>query len=218
MKLLIATRNAHKLDEIRAILSIPLLDIVSMDNFPDIPDVVEDGDTFETNALKKAVTLATTVKLWTLADDSGLEVEALEGKPGVRSARYAGEPVDYRANNKKLLRELKDAANRGACFRCVIALAAPSGGAQTVEGKCAGGIPEAPRGSRGFGYDPVFVPDGYDLTFAEMEPGLKNSISHRAAALKKALSQWGGILRQEPAAASLTARHFGRRDGQSQAT
>ncbi|HOU21629.1 MAG TPA: non-canonical purine NTP pyrophosphatase, partial [Kiritimatiellia bacterium] len=106
MKLVIATRNRHKLDEIRAIFHQPALEIVSAFDFPEIPDVVEDGTTFEANAVKKAVTLATATGCWALADDSGLEVDALSGEPGVYSARYAGEPVSYKANNEKLLANL----------------------------------------------------------------------------------------------------------------
>ena len=183
MKLLVATTNAHKLSEIRAIFSEPSIDLLSLDAFPDAPEVEEDCDTFEGNAAKKAVTLALTTGLWTMADDSGLEVEALGGAPGVRSARYAGEPADYRANNEKILKELAGEKNRAARFRCAIALSDPSGQVRVVEGECRGRIVEEPRGESGFGYDPLFVPDGERRTFAEMASGEKNRISHRARAL-----------------------------------
>ncbi len=199
MKLFIATRNRHKLDEIKAIFQVPGLDIVSALDFPDIPDVLEDGKTFESNAIKKAVTFAMKVRLWTLADDSGLEVAALQGEPGVRSARYAGEPVDYHANNVKLLEALKGKAERQAHFRCVVALSSPSGRAQFVEGRCEGIIIETPRGQGGFGYDPVFVPKGHERTFAEMEADAKNSISHRGKAFRKAMEDWSEMLAANPA-------------------
>ena len=190
MKLFVATRNEHKLREIRAIFSLPSVELLSLNDFPGLPEVVEDRTTFKANALKKAVTLALSTKLWTLADDSGLEVDALDGAPGVRSARYAGEPVNYGANNARLLRELQSVTNRRACFRCVIALSSPEGDGQTVEAKCEGWIVDSPRGSNGFGYDPVFMPEGYDRTFAEMGSELKNRISHRAAALNLARKAW----------------------------
>jgi len=193
MKLLISTRNPHKLEEILAIFRAPDLALLSMRDIPDLPDVVEDGDTFEANATLKAVTLMEETGLWTLADDSGLEVTALGGEPGVYSARYSGEPVDYARNNTKLLANLEDKEDRSARFRCVVALAEPGGECLTVEGQCTGRIAEAPRGDSGFGYDPVFIPDGYDQTFAELAPALKNRISHRGNALKKAAETWREI-------------------------
>ena len=195
MKLLIASRNPKKLEEIRAILDIPGLDLVSALDIPDAPDVDEDGATFQENAIKKAVTLARATGLWTLADDSGLEVDALNGAPGVYSARYAGEPVKYEANNRKLLAALMGEANRRARFRCVIALSSPDGDARTVEGACEGSILEVLRGRRGFGYDPLFVPDGWRETFAEMDEAEKNRISHRGRALARARQAWGDLLK-----------------------
>lgn len=191
MKLLIATTNKHKLREIHAIFSMPSLELVDTTHFPDLPEVVEDGKTFESNAVKKAVTIARASGLWAMADDSGLEVDSLGGAPGVYSARYAGEPVDYDANNKKLLSSLKDITDRKARFKCVIALSSPKGFAQYVEGSCEGLITEEARGANGFGYDPVFIPHGYTCTFAEMDSDIKNSISHRALALMEALEKWG---------------------------
>lgn len=199
MKLLIATRNAHKLEELRAILDLPGIQLISADDIPNAPEVEEDGDTFEANAIKKAVTLATFSGLWSLADDSGLEVNALGGIPGVHSARYAGEPTDYRANNQKLLAALNGQTNRRANFRTVIALSAPDGEAHTVEGRCDGVIIEQLRGREGFGYDPLFLPDGYTQTFAEMSAEQKNKISHRANALARAKTAWAAFLATTPA-------------------
>jgi XTP/dITP diphosphohydrolase len=165
-----------------------------MHDYPNLPDVEEDGVTFEANACKKARVLALETGLWALADDSGLEVEILGGVPGVYSARYAGEPVSYPANNRKLLDALRGAQDRRARFRTVIALARPAGACRTVEGCCTGHIALEERGSNGFGYDPLFVPDGYAQTFAEMGNDLKNTISHRAAALRNAWGAWGDFL------------------------
>jgi XTP/dITP diphosphohydrolase len=195
MKLLIATRNQHKLAEIREIFSDSGLELLTVDDFSDLPEVEEDADTFALNAIKKAVTLAMIAKVWTLADDSGLEVDALGGEPGVYSARYAGEPVDYKANNRKLLKEMKGVVDRNARFRCVIALSTPEGLSQYVEGVCEGIIVNDERGEEGFGYDPLFMPDGYEDTFAEMDAGLKNSISHRANALRIAWEKWEKLLK-----------------------
>lgn len=195
MKLVLATRNKHKLEEIDAIFNFEGLQISSALDYPEIPDVVEDGDTLEANAIKKAVTLAKALDCWAMADDSGLEVDALDGAPGVYSARYAGEDVSYDANNVKLLHELSDKDNRAAAFRTVIALSDPAGNTRTVEGRCDGAIIDACRGDEGFGYDPLFVPAGYDLTFAELGSEEKNQISHRARALKAAEAAWADLLR-----------------------
>lgn len=194
MRLLIATHNPHKLDEILVLFARPGLTLLSMRDFPALPDVVEDGETFDANARKKAQELARATGLWALGDDSGLEVDALGGAPGVYSARYAGEPVSYAANNAKLLAALAGRADRRARFRCVIALADPAGGCRTVEGRCEGTIAPAPRGAHGFGYDPVFIPDGHDRTFAELDPAVKNRISHRGAALRQAATMWAELL------------------------
>lgn len=194
MKLLIATQNPKKLREIKAILNVPGLELLSAIDIPNAPDVIEDGLTFQENATKKAVTLATCTGLWALADDSGLEVDALGGAPGVHSARYAGEPMKYSANNRKLLGALLGETNRRARFRCVLALSDPQGQIRLVEGACEGTITTSPRGRKGFGYDPLFVPDGFAATFAEMDPEEKNRISHRARALERARQEWGELL------------------------
>jgi non-canonical purine NTP pyrophosphatase (RdgB/HAM1 family) len=194
MQLVIATRNRHKLEEIRAIFAFNHLAISSALDFPEVPDVEETGTTFEENALLKARALTAATGRWAMADDSGLEVDALNGAPGVYSARYAGEPVNYAANNEKLIRELAAASNRKANFRTVLALVAPDGRSWTVEGRCDGHIIHAPRGEKGFGYDPLFVADGETRTFAEMPAAEKNKISHRARALARAHDEWAEIL------------------------
>ena len=196
MKLVIATRNAHKLEEIRAIFDFSNLEVLSAFDFPEIPDVIEDGATLEANAIKKAVEITSATGFWAMADDSGLEVEALDGAPGVFSARYAGEHCSYPDNNEKLLRELAGKNDCAAQFRTVIALSDPEGSVRTVEGSCPGVIIEELRGTNGFGYDPLFVPDGYTETFAELSSEMKNRISHRARALQKAHDAWADLLRR----------------------
>ena len=193
MKLLLATRNRNKIEEIRRIFAFPGLEILSPFDLPSLPEEVEENaDTFEGNALLKARSLADAVQdggasaVWVMADDSGLEVAALNGAPGVRSARYAGEPSNTPTNNAKLLRELEGVEDRRARFVCVIAFCAPDGREWTVRGECPGRILHEARGEAGFGYDPLFVPDGYDETFAELGASVKNKISHRARALEKA--------------------------------
>jgi len=195
MKLLVATRNRHKLEEIRQIFALPGLELLAADEVSGLPeDVIEDADTFEGNALKKARELCAASGLWALADDSGLEVAALQNAPGVYSARYAGEPCSYPANNAKLLRELAGVADRRARFRCAIALCAPDGREWTVDGSCPGQIIRELRGANGFGYDPLFVPEGYEQTFAELDGRVKNSISHRGIALRRAAEAWHALL------------------------
>lgn len=194
MKLVLATRNKGKVDEIRAALALPSLELISLAAFPGAPEVVEDGETFESNAVKKAVTIARATGHWALADDSGLEVDALGGAPGVHSARYAGEGQDHAANNAKLLKALHGVANRAAAFRCVIALSSPAGLAKTVSGSCRGRIILNQRGSGGFGYDPVFVPNGHEKTFAELSIEVKNGMSHRGRALRAASEAWRATL------------------------
>jgi XTP/dITP diphosphohydrolase len=194
VKLVLATRNAHKLREIAAIFDFSGLEVSSALDYPEIPDVEEDGATLEANAVKKAVTLCQALGCAALADDSGLEVEALNGAPGVYSARYAGESCSYADNNRKLLEALAGCENRSARFRTVMALALPNGAVQTVEGCCEGRIIDACRGTGGFGYDPLFVPDGMEQTFAELSAEQKNRISHRARALQAARAAFASLL------------------------
>jgi XTP/dITP diphosphohydrolase len=188
MKLLVATRNRGKLDELQRLLDGLDLELVTLDEIGDTHEVIEDGATFEANAIKKAREHAERNALPTLADDSGLEVDALGGAPGVISARYAGvegtAAVRDPANNKKLLAALDTVPDlqRSARFRCVLALAIPGGPLRTAHGTVEGRILRVARGTMGFGYDPLFLPDGETRTMAELPPGVKNRISHRARA------------------------------------
>lgn len=180
-KLFVATHNAHKVREIAAIL--PDFEILA----DDPAGVEENAPDFVGNALIKVRAIAARHRGdWCLADDSGLEVAALGGAPGVRSARYAGEPSNTPANNALLLKNLTGVVDRRANFTCAIALIAPDGTEHTVEGKCFGTIAERPSGAAGFGYDPLFVPDGSAQSFAELSADEKNAISHRGRALAAA--------------------------------
>ena len=198
-RLILASRNAHKAEEIAAILGDGFT-VQTLAKFPAAPEVVEDGDTFAANAVKKATetaawfgnqALGQARPDFVLADDSGLAVDALGGAPGVRSARYAGGDSNApdAANNAKLLRELDGVpdGNRGAQFQCVLALAALGQAAEvrTFDGMCRGRIAQTQSGQGGFGYDPLFIPDGHNLSFAELGRDVKNRISHRARALAK---------------------------------
>lgn len=189
MRLLVATRNQKKLNEIREIFTLQGIELQGIEDAGmQLPEVEEDGETFEANAVKKALTLARASGMAALGDDSGLEVDALNGAPGVYSARYAGEPCNDEANNHKLLKALKGTENRTARFRCVIAFATPQGRTATVSGSCEGRISTVPQGSGGFGYDPLFIPVGYAKTFAEIDAEEKHRISHRGAALRAAVA------------------------------
>lgn len=189
MDLVLATRNKKKAEEIKKILkdaNISVDSILTLQDFPESPEVVEDEDTFEANAVKKTRAIAKYTGMAAIADDSGLEVDALGGAPGVLSARYAGENADDGANNEKLLMEMKDIPDvqRTAKFVCCIAFAFKRD-VRTFFGCVSGRIGTKPRGERGFGYDPLFYPEGYDRTFAEMSDEEKNAISHRGRALKE---------------------------------
>jgi XTP/dITP diphosphohydrolase len=196
-KLLVATRNLGKLAEIAAALADLGLELVGLDSFPEVADVVEDRESFEQNALKKAREVAAATGRVSLADDSGLEVEALGGAPGVRSARFAGPGATDAANNQRLLAELAAVAGeeRGAAFRCVLAICRPDGLCRTCQGELRGHISREPRGTYGFGYDPLFVPEGYSQTISELGPEVKARVSHRARALaelRKVLPEFFG--------------------------
>ncbi len=184
MKILLASRNKDKLREIREKTASLDVDILSPDDFPDLPDVEEDGDTLEANAIKKALALSKFVNLPTLADDTGLEVDALNGAPGLYSARYAGPDATYLDNVDKLLREMQDVpeGKRSACFRCVLAYVIKEE-IHLFEGKVQGIIITEARGISGFGYDPVFYIPEENKTFAEMPLERKNKISHRGLAV-----------------------------------
>jgi len=185
-KIVLATHNQHKVKEIMAIFTDIPIQIETLDKFPGAPEVVEDGKTLEENAQKKAYQIAKFTNQISLADDSGLEVEFLDGMPGVISARYAGVGCTFADNNNKLLKAMKGVPteHRKARFRCVMALAVPEGATQTVEGALDGYITERSRGEEGFGYDPVFLVPEQGKTLAELGPHLKNSLSHRFMALQ----------------------------------
>ncbi|MEW6724682.1 MAG: RdgB/HAM1 family non-canonical purine NTP pyrophosphatase [Bacillota bacterium] len=181
-RLVIGTTNPGKVREISALVADLLVEIVSASSL-DLPEVVEDGATFRENAHKKAAVFAASTGCWALSDDSGLEVIALGGAPGVRSARYAGAGATDAENNALLLQQLAGIADRRARFVSEIALVYPNGRSHYARGECHGLIIDGPRGSGGFGYDPLFLVPEYGQTFAEMDPALKNRISHRAKAL-----------------------------------
>lgn len=181
MKLFVATHNSHKIREIGEILS-------GWEILPDDPEgVVESAPDFAGNALIKVRAIASRHRgSWCMADDSGLEVAFLDGAPGVHSARYAGEPSNTANNNALLLKNLAGVTDRRANFTCAIALVDPEGTEYVVDGKCFGRIADAPSGAAGFGYDPLFIPDGYDVSFADLTAAEKNAISHRGRALASA--------------------------------
>lgn len=186
--LVVGSRNAKKKIEILEILGDLPLQVQDLTAYPQAPEVVEDGDTFEANARKKASEVARAVGQWVLGEDSGLVVPALNGRPGVYSARYAGKQGDDEANNERLLAELKPLPDdrRAAYYVCTAALADPRGEVQAVvEGRCHGVILRERRGTGGFGYDPLFLIPEYHRTFGELTPRVKHAISHRARALER---------------------------------
>ncbi|RJQ39882.1 MAG: XTP/dITP diphosphatase [Nitrospiraceae bacterium] len=185
MNIVLATRNKKKVEEIKRIVKDMPVTIYTLDDFPECPEVEEDGKTFEENAVKKAKAVSKYTKMPALADDSGLEVYALDGAPGVFSARYAGGDADDKRNCEKLLNEMKSVSseNRGARFVCCIAFAFPDSRVETFSGYAEGRIGTEPKGANGFGYDPVFYPKGHERTFAEMSDKEKDRLSHRGAAL-----------------------------------
>jgi XTP/dITP diphosphohydrolase len=185
-QLVLATRNQHKVRELAVLLRGLEIRLHTLDDFPHVKEVVEDGTTLEANALKKAREVFRQTTLPALADDSGLEVYYLNDEPGVYSSRYAGPGASYADNCRKLLERMRGVPprRRAAQFRCVIAFVAP-GVEKVVEGRVMGVITEDPRGSGGFGYDPIFIPSGQHRTLAELSPDFKNTLSHRAKAVEK---------------------------------
>lgn len=183
-KLVLATNNQHKIREIRTLLESIDVELLTLRDIPNVPPLREDGETFHDNALMKARIVHEYSKLPALADDSGLEVFYLNMQPGPRSARYAGERATDDQNNDKLLLAMRGVPprRRHAQFRSVIALVG-DGFEETTEGVCPGHLAESPRGSNGFGYDPIFIPDGSDKTYAELTADEKNAISHRSKSL-----------------------------------
>ncbi len=186
MKILLATKNRGKISEINRIFSDLPVEFVGLDTFEEVPEVIEDGKTFHDNALKKAMTYYNIASIPALAEDSGLEVEALQGAPGIYSARYAGENATDSENNRKLLQALSGLPpeKRRARFVSVLCLIL-DGKPFFFEGEVRGRILEKPEGESGFGYDPLFVPEGYEHSFGVLGEEIKNRISHRAMALKK---------------------------------
>ncbi len=195
MRIVLATRNEHKVAELRRILIEVGIDadLIGTEAFTELPDIAETGTTFAANALIKARAVAEHAGLPAIADDSGLCVDALNGMPGIYSARWAGAHGDDTANLELLLGQMRDVAEnrRSAHFQCAAAFVTPDGDERVCEGTLEGRIIRAPRGSNGFGYDPIFVPTGQDRTTAEMEPAQKDAISHRGRALRALASLLG---------------------------
>jgi XTP/dITP diphosphohydrolase len=199
MILVLATRNQGKLREIEASLTLPGLTFQSLRDFPDLPDIVEDGASFLENALKKARAIGQALNLPVLADDSGLEVDALQGAPGIFSARFAGVGATDQANNLRLLNLLKEIpeAQRAARFVCLLVLFRPSGEWVQTRGVCEGLITREQQGDQGFGYDPIFFLPDLKKTMAQIPLETKNRISHRAQALEKMKPQVRALFRSD---------------------
>ena len=192
--LVIATRNPNKTAEIKGLLADYPIKIKSLDDFGPIPSVEEDGDTFDDNAYKKSSFTAKVLGMPALADDSGLVVEALDGAPGVFSARYAGASATDEQRYRKLLAEMKGKTNRKAAFACVISIAVPGGPALTYEARCQGLIAEKPAGQNGFGYDPIFYYPPLNKTFAQLTREEKSRVSHRGKALRELRDEFEKVL------------------------
>lgn len=193
--LVIATRNKGKTAEIRDLLKDFPVEIKNLDDFGPIPEVVEDGDTFDENAYKKASFTARILGYPALSDDSGLVVEALNGAPGVHSARWAGPDASDTQRCEKLLKALEDQTNRAAAFECVISIAVPEGPALTYEDRCEGIIAQVPSGENGFGYDPVFFFPPLKKTFAQLTMAEKSRVSHRGKALQQVQNEFEKVLK-----------------------
>lgn len=194
MIVVLATKNKGKVREFQKMLAGHPVELRSLNDFGPIPEAVEDGETFDDNAYKKALFTAKVLGLPAISDDSGLVVEALGGAPGVYSARYAGENANDQDNIAKLLAEMQGNQNRKAAFECVISIAVPSGPALTYEGRCEGEITEEVHGDGGFGYDPVFFSPELGKTFAESSMDEKNSVSHRGKALQQVAGELDRVL------------------------
>ncbi|HJV44498.1 MAG TPA: XTP/dITP diphosphatase [Bacillota bacterium] len=185
-KIVLATRNKGKIKELREMLAKYQVEVLGLDDFPQTPEVEEDGLTFEHNAIKKAQTISDYLMLPALADDSGVEVDALGGQPGVFSARFAGNHATDEQNNRKIIEAIRDIpeSERSARFRCVLALAVPGKEVWTCDGVCEGVIITEPQGTNGFGYDPLFFLPKFGLTMAQLSSEGKNQISHRGKAVR----------------------------------
>lgn len=193
--LVLATRNKNKLLEFQELLKDFPVEIRSLSDFGTLPEAIEDGETFDDNAYKKAIHTAKILGLPAMADDSGLVVEALNGAPGIFSARYAGNNATDKENVEKLLEDMKGVKNRKASFHCVLSIAVPSGPALTYENSCEGILLEKPRGTSGFGYDPVFYSEELNKTFAECSMEEKNKVSHRGKAMAELKSEFPQVLK-----------------------
>uniref|UniRef100_A0A7C4UBA5 dITP/XTP pyrophosphatase n=1 Tax=candidate division WOR-3 bacterium TaxID=2052148 RepID=A0A7C4UBA5_UNCW3 len=191
MEIFVASKNKDKIEEIRRILKNYNIKITSLLDIDEKIDIIEDGKDLNENALKKAEAVYKLKKGWVIGEDTGLEVNALNGKPGVFSARYSG--GGYRENRLKLLKELEGVKDRTARFRTVIALITPEGKRYFFEGIVEGRIGEGEKGENGFGYDPIFIPEGSEKTFGEMEPEEKDKFSHRRKALEKLAEFFRGV-------------------------
>jgi XTP/dITP diphosphohydrolase len=185
-RLIIATRNAHKTSEIRAMIG-DRFEVLDVTSFPECPEIEETGTTFLENARLKAEGISRVIDGWVLSDDSGLEVDALGGAPGVWSSSYGGEEGNHALNNARLLREMEGKADRRARFRCTMVLAQGGSEVANFSGTVEGKIIAYARGAMGFGYDPLFVPEGHASTFAELGDEVKNTLSHRARTLTQAV-------------------------------
>lgn len=192
--LVLATRNPGKTTEIRELLQGFPVEIKNLSDFGPIPEVEEDGDTYDANAYKKASFTARVLGVPALADDSGIAVDALNGAPGVHSARYGGQSACDEDRRRKLLAEMEGRTHRKAAFECVISLAVPSGPALTYEGRCEGVLAEAPAGANGFGYDPIFYYPPLQKTFAELTREEKSRVSHRGKALRELRGEFDKVL------------------------
>jgi XTP/dITP diphosphohydrolase len=192
--LVLATRNAGKTQEMKELLQDFPVEIKNLEDFGPIPRVKEDGATFDDNAYKKASFTAKVLGFPALADDSGLEVDALGGAPGVHSARYAGPDATDEQNNVKLLSDMAGKTDRAAHFTCVVSIAVPSGGALTYEARCEGLVAEAPAGDNGFGYDPVFYYPPLKKTFAQLSREEKNQVSHRGKVFAELREEFEKVL------------------------
>ena len=195
-KVVLATKNRGKVAELQTLLRDLDIEVLSMEQAGNIPEIVEDGATFFENAMKKARIVAENTGLVSIADDSGLEVDILGGRPGIFSARFSGPDATDEDNNLKLLQELMGVSRdkRTARFRCAVVAWSPDGSYISAQGVCEGRIAFAPRGTQGFGYDPVFLPEGEDRTMAELTPEEKNKISHRGKALRELKRHLAGFL------------------------
>ena len=193
--LILATTNTNKVKEFQEILKDFPIEIRSLADFGPLPEAIEDGETFDDNAYKKAIHTAKILGFPAIADDSGLVVEALNGAPGVYSARYAGEKATDKENVDKLLQDMQGIKNRRAAFQCVLSIAVPSGPALTYEGRCEGILLEERRGETGFGYDPIFYFEGLGKTFAECTMEEKNKVSHRGKALADFKAEFPQVLK-----------------------